>query len=205
MGNGFNANANDASTFSLQQALFGNKMEYNIKSFAMNRLGATTGKVIGGNLTLVHACTGSKSDIDTDGKILFIEDVSEYKYSIDRMLMALKRSGKLDKLAGLIVGEFTATKDDEEESFPMRIEDIIWEKVKEYNYPVCFHFPAGHIRENRALKMGFEYTLNVGRQYVTLEEGVSAKPSIRNIELKINNDTTNSIKLPSVHSLDGMR
>ncbi|MDB5191440.1 MAG: Peptidase [Segetibacter sp.] len=201
MGTGFIADPYDASAFSLQQALFGGKMEYNIKSFSMNRLGTAKGKVVGGNLSMLHACTGSKSDIKTDGKILFIEDVSEFKYSIDRMMMSLKRSGKLENLTGLIVGEFTATKQDAEDSFDMRIEDIIWDKVKEYNYPVCFHFPSGHIRENRALKLGLNYTMNVGREYVLLEEdGLPIQP-IRNIDLKIEKDTSVATNLPATDSL----
>jgi muramoyltetrapeptide carboxypeptidase len=170
MGNGFSTDPFDPSAFSLNQALFGHKMEYHVKGHPMNRAGNTEGKLIGGNLTLVHACAGTLSDVNTDGKILFIEDVSEYKYNIDRMMMSLKRSGKLSKLAGLIVGEFTATKADIEESFPMSVEEIIYDKVKEYNYPVCFHFPSGHIKFNRALKMGVPYQLSVGSSSVSLYE-----------------------------------
>lgn len=170
MSNGFSENAFDPSATSLNNALFGNALRYDIKSYEMNRTGTAQGKLIGGNLTLLNACAGSKSDINTRGKILFIEDVSEYKYNIDRMMMSLKRSGKLDKLAGLVVGAFTATKDDVENTFNLKLEEIIWEKVKEYDYPVCFHFPAGHIVDNRAIKMGVNYTLNVGRETVNLSE-----------------------------------
>ena len=170
MGNGFSNDPADASSTSLRQALFGDKMDYSVKSFEMNRTGKATGKLIGGNLTILNACNASKSDVSTDGKILFIEDVSEYKYNIDRMMMSLKRSGKLDKLAGLVVGEFTATRNDEEVSFDMRVEDIIWDKVKEYDYPVCFHFPAGHIARNRAIKMGISYEFNVGADGARLTE-----------------------------------
>jgi muramoyltetrapeptide carboxypeptidase len=170
MSNGFNGDPNHPSAASLNDVLFGNKIQYNIKGFALNRPGTTQGKVVGGNLSMVNACAASKSDIKTDGKILFIEDVSEYKYTIDRMMMSLKRSGKLDKLAGLIVGGFTATKPEAEETFNMGIEDIIWDKVKEFDYPVCFHFPAGHIADNRALKMGSNYQLKVGRDVVSLTE-----------------------------------
>ena len=172
MTNGFNTDPNSPSAASLSNVLFGNRVQYNIKGFPLNRPGITMGKVVGGNLSMVNACAASKSDIRTEGKILFIEDVSEYKYTIDRMMMSLKRSGKLDKLAGLIVGEFTATKTETEETFSMRIEDIISDKVKEYDYPVCFHFPAGHIADNRALKMGVNYELKVGRDAVSLTETV---------------------------------
>jgi muramoyltetrapeptide carboxypeptidase len=204
MGQGFSSDPNDASAFSLNQALFGNKMEYNIRSASINRKGLAKGKLIGGNLTLIHASAATKSDINTDGKILFIEDVSEYKYTIDRMMMSLKRSGKLDKLAGLLVGSFSAVKQDTEETFDMRIDEIIWDKVKEYKYPVCFNFPAGHIPDNRALKLGVGYEMNVGSDIVTLAEtdhtffdlNPSAKDlmkgesSMRNQELAMVSDTS---------------
>jgi muramoyltetrapeptide carboxypeptidase len=90
------------------------------------------------------------------------------------MMMSLKRSGKLDQLAGLIVGEFTAIRSDVEDTFNLPVEEIIWDKIKEYNYPVCFHFPAGHITENRALKMGRKYELTVGRETTNLVEMHSA-------------------------------
>jgi muramoyltetrapeptide carboxypeptidase len=170
MSNGFSDDANDPSAVSLRQALFGEKLEYTVKGHQKNKTGKAAGKLVGGNLTIVNACAASNSDISTKGKILFIEDVSEYKYNIDRMMMTLKRSGKLDKLAGLVVGEFTATKTDEEGQFDVAVEDIIFEKVKEYNYPVCFHFPAGHIAANRALKMGCNVELTVDSNTVTLTE-----------------------------------
>jgi muramoyltetrapeptide carboxypeptidase len=177
MSNGFSDDPYDAAALSLYQVLFGDKTEYSLKSFEMNRTGSASGILVGGNLTLVNACTASKSDINTNGKILLIEDVREFKYNIDRMMMSLKRSGKLDKLAGLVVGEFTASRNDEEDTFDMRIEDIIYDKVKEYDYPVCFHFPAGHIADNRALKIGMNYELRVGREMATLEETVMETPS----------------------------
>jgi len=94
------------------------------------------------------------------------------------MMMTLKRSGKLDKLAGLVVGEFTAIRNDAEDTFSLPIEEIIWDKVKEYNYPVCFHFPAGHIAENRALKMGTGFVLNVGREKTELSEITAPQPAV---------------------------
>lgn len=168
MSNGFSVE--DASSTSLFNTLFGRKSEYALRSASMNRTGEAQGEIIGGNLTMLHACLGSKSDVNTAGKILFLEDVSEYKYNIDRMLMSLKRSGKLDQLAGLVIGQFTATKHDVEETFRWDIEEIIWDKVKEYKYPVCFNFPAGHITDNRALKMGVPFDLVVGREWVILTE-----------------------------------
>lgn len=170
MTNGFSEEKGDLSVISLYDALFGRRVDYHLQSGVMNRQGSATGVLVGGNLSLLQACTGSKSDIDTRGKILFIEDVSEYKYTIDRMLMSLKRSGKLSGLAGLIVGSFTAVKADSEETFNQRIEDIVYDKVKEYHYPVCFHFPAGHIKHNRAIKLGLPYELVVGASTVWFKE-----------------------------------
>jgi muramoyltetrapeptide carboxypeptidase len=94
------------------------------------------------------------------------------------MMMTLKRSGKLDKLAGLVVGEFTAIRSDVEDTFSLPIEEIIWDKVKEYDYPVCFHFPAGHISDNRALKMGASFLLQVGREKTELAEMTTPPPAM---------------------------
>jgi muramoyltetrapeptide carboxypeptidase len=109
---------------------------------------------------------------------LFIEDVSEYKYTVDRMLINLKRSGKLKNLAGLIVGGFTATKEDTEVNYPMTMEEIIMEKVQEYSYPVCFHFPAGHQKINLALKLGLHYNLYVTDATCSLSEIADPHPAI---------------------------
>lgn len=115
---------------------------------------------MGGNLSILYALNGSVSDIHTDGKILFIEDLDEYLYHIDRMMMNLERSGKLKKLAGLIVGGMNDMKDNAV-PFGKTAEEIISEKIKKYNYPVCFNFPAGHDRKNLALLLGKEVKLEV--------------------------------------------
>ncbi len=167
----------DISSTSLHDILFGNRIEYTVPGNLMNREGFASAKLVGGNLSMIQACAASKSDIKTDGRILFIEDVSEFKYTVDRMMMNLKRSGKLDNLAGLVVGAFTATKKETEETFTESMEDIIMEKVVEYGYPVCFGFPAGHIKDNYALKMNVPYDLNVTKQSVTLfEKFISGSP-----------------------------
>lgn len=179
MATGLSDDAKDLSTTTLHDILFGNRIDYTITGHPLNREGYATGKLVGGNLSLLQACAGSKSDINTEGKILFIEDVSEYKYTIDRMLMNLKRSGKLNNLAGLMVGMFTATKSNTEETFTETVEELIMEKVSEYNYPVCFNFPAGHIKLNHALKMGVGYDFNVSKKSVTLaEKYLAEKPLI---------------------------
>jgi len=141
---------NAEATESLREALFGEKLSYEIKANTLNRKGKAVAQLVGGNLSLLYALTGSVSDINTDGKILFIEDLNEYLYHLDRMMMNLKRSGKLSKLAGLIVGGITDMKDNEV-PFGKSAQEIILDAVKEYNYPVCFDFPAGHIDKNMAL------------------------------------------------------
>ena len=168
MGNGFNG-TDDGAAISLRNMLMGHKQEHKCDGYYLNRPGKSMGKLVGGNLSLLVAMQGSKSAIKTDGKILLIEDVSEFKYTIDRMMMNLKRSGMLDKLAGIVFGAFTATKSNED-PYPMSLEEIIFEKVKEYEYPVCFHFPAGHQRENLALKLGTYYQLEVSKYSTLLSE-----------------------------------
>jgi muramoyltetrapeptide carboxypeptidase len=150
------------ATETLRKALFGEPLNYEIKSHPLNRKGNTTAQLVGGNLTLLHALTGSVSDIDTKGKILFIEDLNEYLYHLDRMMMNLKRSGKLKFLKGLIVGGMTNMKDNTT-PFGKTVEEIILDAVKEYTYPVCFSFPAGHIDKNLALVFGRKIKLSVGR------------------------------------------
>lgn len=168
MGNGFNGTDDDASK-SLRSMLMGHRAEIRTEGYYLNRPGKTIGKLVGGNLSLLVAMQGSKSALKADGKILFVEDVSEYKYTIDRMMMNLKRSGMLDNLAGLVFGAFTATKQ-AEDTYPMSMEEIIFEKVKEYGYPVCFHFPVGHQKQNLALKLGAYYKLEVSKNNTLLVE-----------------------------------
>jgi muramoyltetrapeptide carboxypeptidase len=152
--------ASATSLKTLKSALFGQAVAYDFKSHEENRAGNAEGILIGGNLTLLIAMLGSASDYSYDGKILFIEDVGEYLYSTDRMLRTLKRAGKLAKLAGLIVGGFTEVKDNDI-PFGQSIEEIVMEVVQEYDYPVCFEFPAGHIPDNRALIFGRVLHLSV--------------------------------------------
>ncbi|HEY0898124.1 MAG TPA: LD-carboxypeptidase [Sphingobacteriaceae bacterium] len=151
----------------LRQVLFGEKFEYHYESEHPNRSGEAEGILIGGNLTLLVMMAGSASDMDYAGKILFLEDVGEYLYSIDRMMWNLKRSGKLSKLKGLIVGGFTELKDNDI-PFGQTAEQIIAECVKEYDFPVCYNFPAGHISDNHAVIFGKKVNLIVNNQSVTL-------------------------------------
>jgi muramoyltetrapeptide carboxypeptidase len=154
---------------SLKLALEGKKAKYVCEITPYNNLGTATGKLAGGNLSLISHLIGTRSDIDTTGKILFIEEVGEYIYNIDRMLYQLSRSGKLDKLAGLIIGGFTESKDTTI-PFGKDVQEVIYEVVKLYKYPICFQFPVGHSRENYALKIGVDYQLHVGKKKVGLRE-----------------------------------
>lgn len=154
---------------SLRNVLEGKKIKYQVKPHEFNRKGEAIGELIGGNLALLAHLAGTESDLKAKGRLLVIEDVGEYLYNIDRMMYQLKRSGKLDKLAGLIVGGFTDMKDTER-PFGQTVHEIIRDAVAEYNYPVCFDFPVSHGKENYALKIGIGYKLKVGKNKVVLEE-----------------------------------
>ena len=154
---------------SLHKAIIGKKTKYKSGVYSFNKTGKAAGELVGGNLALLANMIGTASDINTKNKILFIEDTGEYIYSTDRMMQQLKRSGKLDKLAGLVVGSFTDTKDTER-PFGKTVYQAIYDVVKDYTYPVCFNFPVGHAKENYALKIGVEYELSVTNKSVSLSE-----------------------------------
>lgn len=159
------------STHSLFNAVQGFGQTYIGESHPMNRVGGAQGLITGGNLALLSDLIGTPSDIDTTGKILFIEDIAEYKYNIDRMLWQLKRAGKLSKLAGLLVGGFTDTQDNEI-PFGMDVYEMVAEKVVDYPYPVIYGFPVGHQAENYALICGGAYSLQVHQSHYTLARSV---------------------------------
>lgn len=170
MGGGYKPNDFDAlSTQSIFDVITGKPIHYVIPAHAMNRVGVAKGELVGGNLALLSDLVGTDSDIHTQGKILFIEDIGEYKYNIDRMLWQLLRAGKLSQLAGLIVGGFTDTQDNPV-PFGMTEYEIVWEKVKDFSFPVCFDFPVGHQARNMALKVGMQYQLAIENNQVVLEE-----------------------------------
>lgn len=154
---------------SLRNALEGKKIKYRCEPHEFNRKGEAVGELVGGNLAILAHLTGTNSDSKTKGRILFIEDVGEYLYNIDRMLYQLKKSGKLDKIAGLIVGGFSEMKDTER-PFGQTVYEIIRDIVKDYAYPVCFDFPVSHTDRNYALKTGVGYKLKVTKSRVLLEE-----------------------------------
>ncbi len=155
---------------SIRRCLINEKMSYSFNPHPQNRTGISSGELVGGNLKTIESAIGSKSELITKNKILFLEDTGEYLYAIDRMFWTLKRSGKLAELKGLTIGGFKIKKDDEGEEFGKTVEEIVMEKVKEYNYPVCFDFPVGHQKNNFALKCGIMHQLTVQSNECILTE-----------------------------------
>ncbi|AFK01896.1 peptidase U61 LD-carboxypeptidase A [Emticicia oligotrophica DSM 17448] len=155
------------SVETLKDVLFGNEIAYKIPSKSHNRLGSGKGQLVGGNLCMLAHLIGSPSDLDTDGKILFIEDISEYLYNIDRMMIQLKRAGKLKNLAGLIVGDFSDLKENDE-PFGKNVQEIIAEHTSAYNYPICYDFPTGHEAINWAIPCGRVADFVVDEEEVSL-------------------------------------
>lgn len=156
---------------SIHQCLSGQTMSYTAIPNRNNRTGVATGQLVGGNLKIIETLAGSSSDLVTRNKILFVEDTGEYLYSIDRMFWNLKRTGKLAGLKGLIIGGFKIKPDEEGEVFGKSLEEIVLEKVIEYDYPVCFDFPAGHQKNNRALKCGVLHRMEVNDEKVIVQCG----------------------------------
>ncbi len=144
---------------SLVKLLQGELPEYLLPSRPMNRPGHISGSLTGGNLSLLNSLLGTPYDVDTRGKILFIEEIGEYLYHLDRMMVSLRLAGKFDQLAGLVAGQFSDMKDNEE---------IILDAVKGFDFPVAFGFSAGHQQPNLALLMGGSYSLEVEKEVSTL-------------------------------------
>jgi len=155
---------------SIQKALSGAKMKYTATPNPQNKNGTGEGVLIGGNLKILETLAGTASDINTAGKILFVEDTGEYMYNVDRMFWNLKRTAKLSKLKGLVVGGFKIKVEADTEDFGRTLQDVVLEKVKPYNYPVCFDFPVGHQKNNFALKCGVKHKLVVKQEACTLTE-----------------------------------
>lgn len=155
------------SVQTLLSALRGESLNYEISPHPFNREGQVTAKLVGGNLSILYSLLGSSSDICTDNRILFIEDLDEYLYHIDRMMMNMKRNGKFKNLAGLIVGGMSDMNDNKI-PYGKTAEEIIAEYSRQMSVPVCFGFPAGHLAENHALIMGKEVHLKISKNAVSL-------------------------------------
>lgn len=153
---------------SLKKSLFGKSISYENISSEENKLGKTEGVLVGGNLSMLYSLLGSETSIKTNNKILFIEDLDEYLYHIDRMLMNLKRNGYFNNLKGLIVGGMTSMHDNAI-PFGKNAKEIILDVVSEFNFPVVFDFPAGHLKDNSALVLGRNVELEVGKNKTSLK------------------------------------
>jgi len=164
-----NGGAQNEFVQSLRKAIIGEPCHYSYNPHTLNKEGVAEGELVGGNLSLLVHLIGTPSEVDTKNKVLFLEDVGEYLYNVDRMMMQLKRSGKLESLAGLVIGGFTEMKDTII-PFGQNVYEIIFDKVKDYNYPVCFDFPIGHTDRNYALKVGVKHRLIVNEEKVVLKE-----------------------------------
>ena len=154
---------------SLKKALEGEKTSYTIPAHSMNTLGNAKAELVGGNLCILAHLIGSKNALDTNGKILFLEDVGEYHYNIDRLMIQCKNAGLFDNLAGLVIGGFTDLKDPSSD-FGASANEIIKEHTLGYSYPICFDFPISHSLPNFAIKQGQVYSLAVSAQEVSLTE-----------------------------------
>jgi muramoyltetrapeptide carboxypeptidase len=150
------------ATESLYNALFYGDNEYRIKPHPLNKSGVAHGQLVGGNLSILNSLLGSPSDVNTIGKILFIEDLDEYLYHIDRMMMNMKRNGKFDHIRALLIGGMSDMNDNDI-PFGKTAEEIIIDVLGDVNFPILFNVPAGHIEDNRALIIGGETMVEVNR------------------------------------------
>lgn len=150
----------EASISTLKNTLFGNPLSYTLKGSSYNKTGTTSGQLVGGNLTMLQTMLGSKTSIDTFGKILFIEEIGEYKYHIDRMLQSLKRAGYFDNCKGVIVGDMTKLRTNTT-LWGTSVEQLILDALADYDFPIAFNMPAGHEKDNRALILGRTVQLTV--------------------------------------------
>ena len=149
-------------------AIFGNPVNYTLKGSAFNKVGEVSGPLVGGNLTMLHTMLGSETSIDTSGKILFIEEIGEYKYHIDRMLQSLKRAGYFDNCEGVIVGDMSKLRKNTT-LWGTSVEELIVDALSEFDFPIAFNMPAGHEKDNRAMVLGKRITLKVEKDKSTFK------------------------------------
>tara|TARA_B100001063_G_C16776758_1_gene566162 strand:- start:2491 stop:3513 length:1023 start_codon:yes stop_codon:yes gene_type:complete len=155
------------SVDTFKAALFGNPSNYDLEGSKYNREGEAKGQLIGGNLTILHTMLGSDTSLDTSGKILFIEEIGEYKYHIDRMLQSMKRAGYFENLNGLVVGDMSKLRKNTT-LWGTSVEQLILDALAEYDFPIAFNMPAGHEDDNRALVLGRTVELKVGKEKSSL-------------------------------------
>ncbi len=164
----YSKGSSDLAMAAFKKVLFGEQISHETKINSSNITGSATGQIVGGNLSILYSLCGSATAVDTKGKILFIEDLDEYLYHVDRMMQNIKRNGMLSNLAGLIVGGMTKMHDNNI-PFGKNTTEIILDAIKDCDYPVSFGFPTGHIKDNRPLIIGRTATLNVTPRTVTLK------------------------------------
>ncbi len=162
-------NNTSSSIKSIHNCLFETPNSIKLKSHKLNKKGKCSGQIVGGNLSILYSLLGSASDLDTNGKILLIEDLDEYLYHIDRMLLNLKRNKKYNNLKALIVGGMTDLHDNEI-PFGKSYEQIILEYFDELSIPICFNFPSGHLNDNRAIKLGCSADLEITEKEVVFTQ-----------------------------------
>nr|WP_245907539.1 LD-carboxypeptidase [Olleya aquimaris] len=158
----------EASISTFKNTLFGQPLSYTLEGSKYNKTGTTSGVLVGGNLTILHTMLGSKESIDTSGKILFIEEIGEYKYHIDRMLQSLKRAGYFEDCKGVIVGDMSKLRKNTT-LWGTSIEQLILDALSDYNFPIAFNMPAGHEDDNRALILGRNIDLKVEKSKSTVK------------------------------------
>ena len=163
----------DKAIQSLRKSLFGLENNIKCKTHPFNKLGSVEAEIVGGNLSILYSLLGSKSDIDTNKKILFIEDFDEYLYHIDRMIISLKRNGKFDNLKGLIIGGMSEMNDNDI-PFGKTSVQIILEHLESFEFPICFAFPAGHMDDNNAIVFGINSRLIITEKKVILSSKIQA-------------------------------
>ena len=154
---------------SFKNAIFGKVNFIQTPPHNFNRIGRVEAEIIGGNLSILYSLLGSISDVNTDHKILFLEDLDEYLYHIDRMMINMKRNEKFQNLKGMVIGGMSDMNDNDI-PFGKTAEEIVFEHVKEYDFPICFNFPAGHLDDNRGIRLGVSSVLDINENGVSLSQ-----------------------------------
>ncbi|WP_083253195.1 LD-carboxypeptidase [Algibacter aquaticus] len=157
----------EASISTFKTAVFGKPLSYKLKASSYNKKGTASGQLVGGNLTMLHTMLGSKTSINTSEKILFIEEIGEYKYHIDRMLQSLKRAGYFNNCKGVIIGDMTKLKKNTT-LWGTSIEQLILDALSDYDFPIAFNMPAGHEKNNQALIFGRKIQLIVDSEQTSI-------------------------------------